>query len=254
MKIVSAALLGLVGGEGLISKCGALAVLPQQLAHLVQDCIDLAVARGLQILQLRRLAHDDGQFAGLGLLIGRQSVVFALGGLDGAVQSALGAGLDSVELVDEILQLNIVRGRRSSLLGRSGSCGGAGNSLCSGSNRRCSALRGSGRSGFGQVKTFLLHLSQRGVARDQLLHLLMGQGREKLRRLLSRCAGGSLRDGRLSGSGSNRGSTLLGGSGFGGAAGCFFCTAGEEHGCAKGQCGQGNQGISGTLLHIKTSW
>ena len=137
------ALLGLVGSQCLVGQGGALAVLGQQGAHLVYDVVHLFVTGSLHGFQLTGLAHHDGDFAALGLLGGRQSLVLCRGRLDGVVQAALGPGLDGVELVDESLQLLLI--------------------LRQGSGAPC--------AGVSSLGALLGQLLQRGAAGDEFLQL-----------------------------------------------------------------------------------
>ena len=145
---VHGALLCLIGSHCLISQGGALAVSGQHSAHLADDVLHFLIVRCLHRIQSAASRQCNGDFARLRLLRLRQRLVFCLCPGNAAVQLRLSARLDTVQLLQQRLDLRLVgsflftgRGRRFFCGRSSAGAGCAGSVLLLAGRGRIAALR-----------------------------------------------------------------------------------------------------------------
>ena len=166
---VHGALLCLIGGHRLICQCGALAVGGQNGAHLADDALHFLIVRCLHRIQSAASRQCNGDFARLCLLRLRQCLVFCLCPGNAAVQLRLSARLDTVQLLQQRLDLRLVgsflftgRGRRFFCGRSSAGAGCAGSVLLLAGRGRIAALRLGARAPRGSGRTcFLLRSTGR---------------------------------------------------------------------------------------------
>ena len=193
----------LIGSHCLISQGSALAVGGQHSAHLADDALHFLIVRCLHRIQSAASRQCNGDFARLCLLRLRQRLVFCLCPGNAAVQLRLSARLDTVQLLQQRLDLRLVgsflftgRGRRFFCGRSSAGAGCAGSVLLLAGRGRIAALRlgaraprGSGRTCFllrstgrrllfpaAGCSSFAGQLLQRDLAAEQLIQIIIRQG------------------------------------------------------------------------------